>query len=91
MRHARQVASSQAIRGFVCHVEEYRLYHKGTRAPHDAEEKVIQWVPRMNNGNFYMEMGDWEKEAYRVDHTILGPPGFTCGVSQHYQADPPNQ
>lgn len=38
-----------------------------------------------------MEMGDWEKEAYTVDHTILAPPGFTCGVSQPYQADPPTQ
>lgn len=27
----------------------------------------------MNNGNFYIEMGDWEKEAYTVDHMILGP------------------
>lgn len=25
-----------------------------------------------------MEMGDWEKEAYTVDHTILGPSHVVC-------------
>lgn len=36
MRQAKQVDSSQVIRGFVCHVEEYGLYHKGTREAHEC-------------------------------------------------------